>query len=253
MSRSLPGFSPLKLVTLTVGRRRIRAERRATRVVRPAQAGRDALRRSATPSADDHTGRSSNEHRGLTPSPTTWHALVAPTPPRTDMSLSWWHMSSGADTPPAATTSAGTDALLGATPPELLEERDLATLGRHRPPSPGVLHGTRTEYRRPDYINPWGRAQFDDDCADTRPGKGVSNTEHHCGRRHARDPAGSPRANRYEQHRGGGPQGWLCGDAQRGCPRGAHLLAGSCFGQTSWSQDQGPLAWDRVDAPLCLG
>ncbi|KAE8766511.1 hypothetical protein D1007_62263 [Hordeum vulgare] len=81
---------------------------------------------------------------------------------------------------------------------ELLEARDFVALGRRHPASPGVLRGTRMLYRSPDYINAWRRAQFNDDHADTRPGYGGSSADHHRDRRHARDPAGSPRANIYE-------------------------------------------------------
>ncbi|KAE8773632.1 hypothetical protein D1007_54103 [Hordeum vulgare] len=81
---------------------------------------------------------------------------------------------------------------------ERLQARGLAALGMRRPTFPGVLHETRREYRRPDYINPWRRARFDDDRTSIRPGYGGSSADHHRNKRHARDPAGSPRANMCE-------------------------------------------------------
>ncbi|KAE8816583.1 hypothetical protein D1007_05921 [Hordeum vulgare] len=134
------------------------------------------------------------------------------------------------------------------------EARFLAALGDRCPAFPGALQGTRREYRRPDYINSWRRTLFDDDRVGTRPDFGGSSTGYHSSRRHTHDLTSSPRVDRYEQHRGGRPREWFRGDAQRGCPREAHLLAGSCFRQTSGSGDRGPLAWERVvDAPLHPG
>ncbi|KAE8782243.1 hypothetical protein D1007_44387 [Hordeum vulgare] len=62
---------------------------------------------------------------------------------------------------------------------------------------PGVLHRTRREHRRPDYINPWSCAHFDNNRISTHPGYGGSSADHECNRRHARDPADNPHANRY--------------------------------------------------------
>ncbi|XP_044981034.1 uncharacterized protein LOC123448264 [Hordeum vulgare subsp. vulgare] len=132
---------------------------------------------------------------------------------------------------------------------ELLEARDSATLGRRHPAPTGAVNRTWREYRRPDDINPWRRAQFDDDRASTQPGYEGSSADHYRGPRRARDPAGSPHANMYDQHCGGGTQGWLREDIQRGYPHGAHLLVGSFFGQTSGSGVRGPIAWGWVDAP----
>ncbi|KAE8797882.1 hypothetical protein D1007_26892 [Hordeum vulgare] len=75
---------------------------------------------------------------------------------------------------------------------ELLEARNLAALGRRRPAFPGMLHGMRREYGRPDYINHWKRGQFDDRRVRTCPGYGGSSAHHHSGKRHARDPRGQP-------------------------------------------------------------
>ncbi|KAE8812305.1 hypothetical protein D1007_10655 [Hordeum vulgare] len=108
---------------------------------------------------------------------------------------------------------------------------------------PDVLHGARRQYWRNDYIDHSRCARPDDNRIGAPSGYGGSNVDHHYNRRHTRNLAGNPRENRYEQNHGGGPWGWLCGDAQPGCSGGAHLLDGSCFGQTSGSGDRDFSSW----------
>ncbi|KAE8779399.1 hypothetical protein D1007_47612 [Hordeum vulgare] len=86
---------------------------------------------------------------------------------------------------------------------ELLEARDLAVLGRLHPTSPGMLHGTRREYRRPDYINSKRRAQFDDTMRANDPvmEEAARTITAAVG---ARATLLAAHANRYKQHHGGG-------------------------------------------------
>ncbi|KAE8803828.1 hypothetical protein D1007_20348 [Hordeum vulgare] len=112
---------------------------------------------------------------------------------------------------------------------ELMEARDLTSLGRRHRAFPDVLHGARRQYWRHDYIDHCRRARSNDNRIDAPSGYGRSNADHHYNRRHVHDLVGNPHMNRYKQHHEGGPRGWLHRDAQLGCPCGAHLLDGSCF------------------------